>query len=261
VLDRITLATHYFSQFGNGGQSLDAPRDFKLTIWESNGFGAPGAEIYSMTMDDPQPYIPVQFQTYNWFDVAIDPALGKDLQALPDTIFIGLENAGTDDNYLIAWPSTFAGSPAIETGFIRLVDESGIPFWVPLWDIVIGGGQLGERPLNRTALPVQARFVIDNRAVAIESTGELPQEIRLDQNYPNPFNPTTQIQFAVPEAGDVALDIFDITGRLVANLVEGPQAAGTYSITVDSTNWTSGVYFYRLTMGDEQMMKRMILVK
>ena len=261
VLDRVTMATYYFSQFGNGGQPSDAPRDFRFVIWESNGLGQPGDEIYSQEMDDPLPYIPVFSDAYNWFDLDLDPVLGKSLGALPDTIFIGVENVGTDDNYLVVWPSNFSGSPAIETGFIRLVDQQGLSSWVPLWDVVIGGGGLGERPLNRTALPVKARFVTDNRAVAIESTGEIPSQIGLDQNYPNPFNPSTRIQFALPEATEVSLDVFDVTGRLVTSLVDGRQAAGSYSVTLDATNWTSGVYFYRLTAGEQQVQKRMVLVK
>jgi len=105
------------------------------------------------------------------------------------------------------------------------------------------------------------RFVVDNRPTAVESTAEVPRQIELDQNYPNPFNPSTRIRFALPQSVDVSLDVYDLTGRLVANLLDGTQAAGTYSITVNSTQWTSGVYFYKLTAGDQQVTRRMVLLK
>ncbi|MFV1980084.1 MAG: T9SS type A sorting domain-containing protein [Rhodothermia bacterium] len=260
VLDRVTLATFYFSQFQGGG-SPDAPRDFTFTIWESNGFGEPGAVIYSKVIEDPVPYILVRTTTYNWFDIDLDPPLGKRSTALPDTIFVGLQNAGTDQNYLVAWPSSFRGSPARETGFIRLREQDGQLAWVPLWDVQIGGGNLGQRPLNRTALPVRARFVIDTRPVAIEESSEVPRRIELDQNYPNPFNPSTQIRFSLTEVADIGLEVFDVTGRRVANLTDGVKAPGTYTVTLDATNWTSGVYFYRLTAGSQQILKRMVLLK
>ena len=84
-------------------------------------------------------------------------------------MFIGLQNTGDDGNYLLVWPSLFEeGAIAVETGFIRLRNSQGDLVWAPLWDVVIGNGDLGARPLNRTALPMRARFVIDNRPTAIE---------------------------------------------------------------------------------------------
>jgi hypothetical protein len=258
VLDRVTLATYYFSQFSNGGFPANAPRDFTLKVWESNGFGFPGEVIHSQEVVDPVPWFPA-VQLYSWLDVEIDPALGQDGAALPDTIFVGIENAGSDGNYLVVWPSAVNQSPAPETGFLRLPIDGDLA-WIRLWDLVLSSDP-DTRVYNRTALPIQARFVVDDRAVAIEESTEIPEAVSLEQNYPNPFNPSTQIRFALPESDNVTLEVFDVTGRQIATLLDGRQAAGSYTVTVDASSWTSGMYFYRLTTGSDYIVKRMVVLK
>ena len=92
----------------------------------------------------------------------------------------------------------------------------------------------------------------------------LPHEYFLDQNFPNPFNPKTTITFAVPDLGysyATQLKVFDILGRTVAVLVNGPIPAGTYSREWDATGLNSGVYYYSLSHGGMRQTKKMILVK
>jgi hypothetical protein len=88
----------------------------------------------------------------------------------------------------------------------------------------------------------------------------LPTEYALAQNYPNPFNPTTTISFALPQASDVQLDIYNVTGQLVES-VSGNYTAGTHEIVWDATNVASGVYFYRLVTNDFTQTKKMVLLK
>ena len=90
---------------------------------------------------------------------------------------------------------------------------------------------------------------------------ELPLEIELAQNYPNPFNPTTVIRFALPEAQQVRLEVFNISGQRVATLVNGMQAAGRHSVNFDASHLSSGIYLYRLEAGSFQQVKKMMLVK
>lgn len=89
----------------------------------------------------------------------------------------------------------------------------------------------------------------------------VPSNFRLDQNYPNPFNPTTTIRFALSQPGQVSFKVYDITGRLVADLINDRKSAGEYSLTFDGSQLSSGVYFYRLQTERFSETKRMMLIK
>ena len=94
----------------------------------------------------------------------------------------------------------------------------------------------------------------------------LPDDYALDQNYPNPFNPTTTIAYALPEAGDVTLEVFNINGQVVSTLIDQRQPAGYHEVEWDGHNSNgapaaTGVYFYRLTTNDFVESKKMMLLK
>jgi len=93
------------------------------------------------------------------------------------------------------------------------------------------------------------------------NTNLVPNEYKLSQNYPNPFNPTTKINFAIPKQGLVTMKIYDILGREVRTLVNEVKQAGNYTVDFNASEFSSGVYFYKLTSGDFSDIKRMILVK
>jgi hypothetical protein len=98
------------------------------------------------------------------------------------------------------------------------------------------------------------------------TTEVLPQTYRLAQNYPNPFNATTKIDFGLPEASHVRIDIYDITGKMVCTLLDEDRAAGFYSLNWNGTDnyhntVASGVYFYRLTSGNNVRTMKMTLLK
>ncbi|MBU1881198.1 S8 family peptidase [bacterium] len=83
----------------------------------------------------------------------------------------------------------------------------------------------------------------------------------LAQNYPNPFNPTTTLNFALTEAGNVNLSVYDVNGRLVSTLVNGYRNVGSHDVTFDASGLPSGVYIYRLNAGDFSASGKMILMK
>jgi PKD repeat protein len=92
-------------------------------------------------------------------------------------------------------------------------------------------------------------------------------EFKLFQNYPNPFNPVTKIRFDIAKKEDriqnseVKLKIYDITGREIITLVNEQLKPGTYEVGWDASQYTSGVYFYRLTAGEFTDTKRMLMIK
>jgi hypothetical protein len=89
----------------------------------------------------------------------------------------------------------------------------------------------------------------------------IPTVFNLFQNYPNPFNPTTKIEYWVPTAGKVTLKIYDLLGREVEKLVDQVQEAGKYEVQWNASNYSSGVYFFNITAGSNNSVKKMLLLK
>jgi hypothetical protein len=86
-------------------------------------------------------------------------------------------------------------------------------------------------------------------------------EYALEQNYPNPFNPTTTIRYSLKETGKVSVRVYDVMGREVKVLVDGVQGAGEYSVVMDATGLSSGVYVYQLRVGGLLLTRKMVLAK
>ncbi len=94
----------------------------------------------------------------------------------------------------------------------------------------------------------------------------LPSGFALGQNYPNPFNPTTQIEFNLPAAGQVRIEIFNVLGQQVKTLVDEAMEAGHHTVSWDATDnsgnaVSSGVYFYRMVSGEQADRKKMLLLR
>ncbi|MGH8004294.1 MAG: FlgD immunoglobulin-like domain containing protein, partial [Limisphaerales bacterium] len=99
---------------------------------------------------------------------------------------------------------------------------------------------------------------------AVGST--LPTEFALRGSYPNPFNASTQINFALPQAGNVRLVIYKILGQPVRTLLDGDQPAGERSVLWNGTDnggqtLSSGIYFYKISFGGQVKVGRMNLLK
>jgi hypothetical protein len=88
-----------------------------------------------------------------------------------------------------------------------------------------------------------------------------PKEFNLYQNYPNPFNPATTIEYEVGEYSNVNLKVYDLLGSEVAVLVNEEKHPGKYSETFNGNNLVSGVYFYKLTIGGNTQIRKMILLR
>ena len=89
----------------------------------------------------------------------------------------------------------------------------------------------------------------------------LPNNYYLFQNFPNPFNPSTEIQYALPEASFVTLEVFNSLGQKVTQLVNNYKSAGYYKETLDASSLSSGVYFYKLTTASYTKTNKMLLIK
>ena len=93
------------------------------------------------------------------------------------------------------------------------------------------------------------------------NTGDVPKEFCLHKTYPNPFNPYTNINFDVAKLSNVRIQIYDLTGKLVANVIDESFEPGKYHYLWDASTFATGVYFCFLSAGDYFSYQKMVLIK
>ena len=89
----------------------------------------------------------------------------------------------------------------------------------------------------------------------------IPADYKLSQNYPNPFNPTTKIDYQLPKDGQVSISLYDISGKEIMQLVNDNKPAGYYSVTLNASSLSSGIYFYSISSNGFVNTKKLMLVK
>ncbi len=144
---------------------------------------------------------------------------------------------------------------------------------------VSGDGALVEFTFKTTRTPLASDFqILDGVMVDLAggidaithiemgSLKPMPADYALEQNVPNPFNPSTTIDYRLPEAGDVQIVIYNLLGQEVRTLVQETMDAGFHSVVWDGTDAfgkqvASGIYIYRMSVGDITKVQRMMLLK
>ncbi|MEW6655089.1 MAG: T9SS type A sorting domain-containing protein [Bacteroidota bacterium] len=102
----------------------------------------------------------------------------------------------------------------------------------------------------------------NSKPTSIESEDlKMPTTYSLAQNYPNPFNPTTTISFALPVSGQVLLEVYDVTGKTIAALLDMEFDAGRHSVELNAAGLSSGIYFYRIRANQFTAARKFILMK
>lgn len=92
-------------------------------------------------------------------------------------------------------------------------------------------------------------------------SSEVPEKFELLQNYPNPFNPSTKIKFTLPKTEFVSLIVYNAAGSEVEQLVSDNLSAGVYEAEFDASNYSTGIYFYKLVSEDFSQTRKMMLLK
>lgn len=162
-----------------------------------------------------------------------------------------------------------AKSASIGGYTIALSDQRAIP---SDWQLILRCERTGNlydvRAGERITLGMGAdevaffTLIIDpTSSTSVDRGPETVGRMELEQNYPNPFNPSTQIRFTLQSSHVTRLTVYDILGREITVLVNGPMSAGSHSVSFDASNLTSGVYVYKLEAGGEILTKRMTLLK
>lgn len=117
--------------------------------------------------------------------------------------------------------------------------------------------------INFVNADIQKIYSANNKVSGIEDNNILiPESYKLEQNYPNPFNPITKIKFELPQESKVTIEVYDILGRKVAQLINNEvRQPGRYEVQFNGHNFASGIYFYRLVATGFIDTKRMVLIK
>jgi len=83
----------------------------------------------------------------------------------------------------------------------------------------------------------------------------------LEQNFPNPFNSSTRIFYSIEEYLVVEITLYDASGRKIRTLRHEPHAPGTYSLDINASGLSTGVYFYSVTAGNQRQLRKMVHIK
>jgi hypothetical protein len=175
-----------------------------------------------------------------------------------------------------------AGHEPGDFGLFHIACERGLshflnPHDVPLYEWKLDGtatlttlANFQRTPIRTPYLPqpgedayhmVDQPFDYSATSVAEKQHPDIPDAVAISQNFPNPFNPSTSIQYHIPSAGRVRLEVFDVRGEVVDVLVDGFQPAGDHLVVWRSDRRASGTYFYRLLFGGMSKTRPMLLLR
>lgn len=137
----------------------------------------------------------------------------------------------------------------------------GIMYLKSIETVLIGGNPTYKLTMD---IKINTRAENDFRATIVgiqPINSQIVNTYSLHQNYPNPFNPSTNIKFELPQSGFTKLTVFDSNGREIENLIYENLKLGTYELSWNALQYTSGVYFYKLEVNNFMQTRKMLLVK
>ena len=175
----------------------------------------------------------------------------------PPTFNVTVAGTTYDSPYTFSWVS----GTEIEIGVISPQFYKGDDYFFVAWSD--GGDTSHVVTLPDTNVTFTVFF---SDVITDDEVGQVPRVNVLHQNHPNPFNPSTTISFSLCDRGAVSLVIYDVAGRLVNVLVDDVMDAGTHDVTWDGRGnagrtVASGVYFYRLRVGEFTDTRKMVLLR
>ncbi len=237
----------------------------------------------SIKSDTPLPYVPIIQQTAEEAYKLVIDHVGATLprrdpideriihEAITGTATYGTgtynqdQGFGTDTTGIIDTQDDVGGWPVLlSEDAMDDTDHDGMP---DRWEDANGLDK--DDPEDRNGIGengyTNLEIYLNNMLVYptfVEGEGQMISEtFVLSQNYPNPFNPSTMIDFLCPKTSHVTLEIFDITGRKVATLIDEIREAGHHSVHFNGSNLGSGIYLYKLTTSQNTYVQKMILTK
>ncbi len=229
-----TLANVEF--YYGGDENTNGNGSFKIKIYDDGG-SKPGNLVLSSSSFTPS----ANSQDY-WLSIS---TVAQNLNVSGD-FYVGIYYDGTNEP-LIGVDTTVINARGWEW-------NDSLQTWIQL------------NSSSYFPVTVLIRATVNTLTAVHDISNEIPDDFVLSQNYPNPFNPSTTISYALPKESNVSLKIYDILGKEVASLVNESQPAGTYKVEWKGLNnrgedLSSGIYLYKLSVGDKNFTKKMLFVK
>ncbi|KAF0158779.1 MAG: hypothetical protein FD188_2443 [Ignavibacteria bacterium] len=197
-----------------------------------------GRTLYTFTKDT---FNNNNFTAQDFSNNKVWPIYEEELGSVPSiidtTLFSIIDVFGRKQLTYKGWPLYYFGRDSLMRGY-----NKGISFPSP-----------GVWPVAKTNIGIPTGVEVFNP--------EIPVGFSLNQNFPNPFNPSTTITYSIPSGGFVTIKIYDILGNEILTLVNEEQNAGNYSVLFDASGLASGMYLYKLSLGNFEQAKKFVLLK
>lgn len=174
--------------------------------------------------------------------------------------FLADGNFSRKEKFLALSSGIAATSIGSGTGIDVMYTIGSGPYTIPVNDSVkvafafIAGDSLTD--ISNSASAAQARYTQLSTAV---NPNVIYQGFVVSQNYPNPANHQTQVAVSIPKSGLVNIDLYDLAGRKVANWYHQQLSAGNHTLSLQTKNLYSGIYFYQVSYNGSAVVKKMII--
>ncbi len=266
LLDSLSGAAAFigYSRWGWVGCSYQLMIDFNECIYNSDNRLAP-ANNFSKASNHFLTDLVYGLNVYG------DPSLGV-WTGIPKLISVdALSQIDFGDNNFVL--TAVSDSLALDSAVVTIVGANGILFagftdangqveiafeLASDSSVTLTVSKLGYLPEETALSPA---FALDADDESGEGDPARPVTYILGQNYPNPFNPSTTIEFDLPRASDVRIEVYNILGQSVKCVVDEYLSVGAHEAVIESADWPGGIYFYRLQASDFVDVKKMVLLK
>lgn len=186
--------------------------------------------------------------------IAMDNGLREELDGVPEPAEREIREVKVDYNL-----------HSFYTEYPDILDEDSNPFWTVSMEALIYDNNWESLHYKFRSYHLIDAFTGDYLGSVVKTSSEqvleLPPRMVLHQNYPNPFNPVTTIRWDQDAEREVRLAVYDLLGRRVATLVNGPMPAGRHQVDFDGSNLGSGIYIYQLETAGLLLNRKMTLIK
>ncbi len=281
-----TLPDVYMQRFNPAGQKLG--NNVKVSDDNSTGIRQAGnvvstdgyGRITVSWIDDRNSENSIYYQIYDNTGTPIDANRKANILSSQFSRTSPRISVRNDGKFFIGWLDVgFTGREQVYgRRFNELGEPIGTPYMIPstsvapisqrINDLKLSGDRVfttwSEYPGsgNNTDIWCNVRgFQNPDTVIGINNNSEIAGDFELFPPYPNPFDPVSTIKYDIPKQTQVTIKLFDIIGREVTTLVNELKEPGYYEISFDGSNYSSGVYFYRIEAGSFTDVKKMVLLK